>query len=164
MHLLVEALSHKNITSTRVLPFNTEKYRRIEFNIFELSDTFHFLNTGLAKLADSLHESGTHSYGILSQSSIFKGKQNKDKLVELVSVGKSFFPYEFCTSISKMKKTKKLPKRKYFYSAMSEESITKEQHMYAKRVWRKFGCGNLLEYASVYCNIDTFLLAEVKIK
>ena len=60
-----------------------------------------------------------------------------------------------------MQETTRLPERKYFYSSLSEETISEEAHNFAKKVWRTFKCKNLLEYTEIYCEIDTILLAEI---
>jgi hypothetical protein len=87
------------------------------------------------------------------------GQFDKEKFDMVLE--KSFFPYEYCTSLKLMKKTTKLPKRKHFYSSLSEETISKKDYKFAKKVWKKFNCQNLVDYAKVYCKIDTILLAEV---
>lgn len=60
-----------------------------------------------------------------------------------------------------MRETTKLPKRKHFYSSLSEETISKENYKFAKTVWKKFNCSNLIDYTELYCHIDTILLAEI---
>ena len=60
-----------------------------------------------------------------------------------------------------MKETKKLPKREHFYSTLSEETISERDYQFARKVWKKFKCSNLLDYAELYCKIDTVLLAEI---
>ena len=56
---------------------------------------------------------------------------------------------------------KKLPKRSEFFSSLSEKSISRQNYKFAKKVWKKFKCKNLLDYTKIYCKIDTLLLAEV---
>ncbi len=60
-----------------------------------------------------------------------------------------------------MSKTLKLPQVKDFYSSLSEETISDENYSFAKKVWKTFGCRNLLDYTELYCKIDTILLAEI---
>jgi hypothetical protein len=74
---------------------------------------------------------------------------------------KSYFPYELCKNLRQMSEIKKFPKIEQFYSSLTEESITEEQYVFAKSVWKKFKCKNLLDYTKIYCKIDTILLAEV---
>lgn len=60
-----------------------------------------------------------------------------------------------------MQETTQLPKRQYFYSSLTEETISEEAYIFAKKVWKIFKCKNLLEYTEIYCEIDTILLAEI---
>ena len=60
-----------------------------------------------------------------------------------------------------MTNTTTLPPRKQFYSSLSEETISPENYAFAKKVWKKFKCKNLLDYTELYCKIDTILLAEI---
>jgi hypothetical protein len=69
--------------------------------------------------------------------------------------------FYFSTSIDLMKSTKDLPPIKHFYSTLSEKTISKEDHDFALKVWKKFGCKDLLDYTEIYCKIDTILLAEI---
>lgn len=60
-----------------------------------------------------------------------------------------------------MKNTSVLPKRKRFYSRLTEDSITSDQYAHAQKVWNSFQVRNLLEYCAIYCATDTLLLAEI---
>lgn len=60
-----------------------------------------------------------------------------------------------------MQKTTRLPDRNDFYSSLSETKITKKDHVFAKQVWKKFQCENLIDYTKMYCKLDVFLLAEI---
>lgn len=60
-----------------------------------------------------------------------------------------------------MERTTKLPPLSEFWSDLKEENISKEEHTFAKKVWKKFRCKNLLDYCLVYCRSDVLLLAEV---
>lgn len=60
-----------------------------------------------------------------------------------------------------MRETKKIPAIEAFYSHLQEQTITKEEHKFAKKVWKKFKCNNLIDYCLIYCRTDTLLLAEI---
>jgi len=60
-----------------------------------------------------------------------------------------------------MYSTKQLPPRSDFYSTIQEKTISREDHLFAESVWKKFRISNLTEYAKLYCEIDTLLLAEI---
>ena len=162
MHFLIQAIPKfkDKIRHTRVLPYNGENFRTMTINRFEILDSLSFLQASLSQLANDLKTS-KHSYNILKQTYLVreKGSFNRKRL-EMV-LAKSFFPYEYCTSYEKMLNTKKLPKISKFYSKLTEKSITKEEHIFAKKVWLKYGCKNLLDYCKLYCKIDVILLAEI---
>jgi len=162
MHFIVKALpSFKDrVKNISILPYNGENFRTMRFNSFEFLDSLSFLQASLNQLSKELQET-KHDYGILNQTYLVKknGIFNKERFKMVLS--KSFFPYEYCTSLEKMISTKKLPNRKEFDSVLSENKISKEDHEFAKSVWREFGCKNLVDYTEIYCKIDTLLLAEI---
>ena len=162
LHFIVKALGEfgKKINNLNVLPYNGENFRTLSFNSFEFIDSLAFLQSSLAQLASDL-QSSNHDYKILKQTSLVKtgGKFDKEKY-EMI-LGKSFFPYEFCQSLEQMYSVKKIPKRKDFYSQLSEKSISKEDHKFAKNVWKKFGCRHLVDYTLIYCKIDVLILSEI---
>lgn len=162
MHFIVKALSSfkDEIEGIEVLPYNGENFRTLSFNIFEFIDSLAFLQASLAQLSSDLKESD-NKYAILRQTYLVKkgGRFNKKRFAMVLE--KSFFPYEYCKSLELMEKTTKIPKQKDFYSTLSEDSISRENHQFAKMVWLEYQCKNLLDYTKLYCKIDTILLAEI---
>ena len=162
LHFIVKALASfgEDITNLSVLPYNGENFRTLSFNCFEFIDSLAFLQASLGQLASDLKGSN-HDYSILKQTSLVKTDNVFDNEKFEMILGKSFFPYEYCTSLSKMKATTKLPKRKHFYSQLSEKSISKDDHKFARKVWKKFQCRNLIDYTLIYCKIDVLILSEI---
>jgi len=159
-HFIIRALNGKDVGDIRVIPFNGEHFRTISFRGYKLVDTLAFLQSSLAQLSEDLRNT-SHNYEILKQTDLVKtGSLFDDKKFEAI-LGKSFFPYEYCTSLEKMKNTLTLPERSLFYSSLNETCISKKDYKFATRVWKMFNCHNLLDYAQIYCKIDTFLLAEI---
>jgi len=159
-HFIVKALNDVQVSNIKVLPYNGENFRTISFNSFEFNDSVAFLQGSLSQLTTDLSES-FHDYNILKQTFLVKTDGSFDAQKMDLLLKKSFFPYEFCTSYRKMLKTKKCPKRKDFYSSLSEKHISKEDYHFVQKTWKKFECQNLVQYAKVYCKLDTILLAEV---
>jgi hypothetical protein len=161
-HFIVKALGKygEAIESISVLPYNGENFRTLSFNSFEFNDSLAFLQAPLAQLCSDLKQTN-HTYNILKSTFVVRTNGQFDKEKFDMVLEKSFFPYEYCTSLELMKKTTKLPKRRHFYSSLSEETISKKDYNFAKKVWKKFNCQNLVDYAKIYCKIDTILLAEV---
>lgn len=161
-HFLVSALGEfgDEIEKISVLPYNGENFRTLSFNSFEFGDSLAFLQAPLAQLCSDLKNTN-HDYPILKQTSLVKTDGVFDQEKFDMVLEKSFFPYEYCSSLEKMSSVKKMPRKKHFYSELTEEGISNENYIFAKKVWNKFNCKNLLEYCDLYCAIDTILLAEV---
>ena len=161
-HFVVKALGKfgDQIKNISVLPFNGENFRTVSFNCFEFVDSYSFLQASLDSLANNL-KADNHDFAIMKQTYLVQTNGTFDREKYEMVLQKSYFPYEYCTSLKKMIATKKLPKRSEFYSSLSEKTITKEEHTFAKKVWKKFKCKNLLDYTKIYCKIDTILLTEV---
>jgi len=160
-HFIIKALNNKpKIKNINILPYNGENFRTISFNSFLFVDSMSFLQNSLAKLSDDLTKTN-NPYLILRQTYLVKTNNCFDRMKYKMVLGKSFFPYEFCTSFELMLQTKKLPRQEHFYSSLSEETISDSDYNFARKVWKKFKCKNLVDYAELYCKIDTILLAEI---
>ena len=161
-HLLIKALANPKVKNLNVLPFNSEQFRTISFNSFNLCDSLQFLKSSLDTLANDLYKTD-HDYTILKQSNLFEqcDEEEKTYLLSLVKRGKSFFPYDFCTSTNKMRNTKVIPDRSAFFNRMKETELSVENYSHAKTVWNAFNCESLVDYTVLYCALDTFLLAEI---
>ncbi|MDP2750689.1 MAG: DNA polymerase [Nanoarchaeota archaeon] len=162
MQFIISCLGNfgDEIKNLRVLPFNGENFRTIAFNSFEFLDSLAFLQNSLSNLCSDLKDTNP-DYSILKQTFLVKTKNKFDSEKFKLLLQKSYYPYEYCTSIEKMRKTTKMPKRKYFYSSLTEKSITENEYAFAKPVWHIFECKNLLDYCRIYCKLDVVLLAEV---
>lgn len=162
MHFIVQILPHfkERLRNIHILPYNSENFRCISFNCFQILDSLSFLQASLSSLSQDLFESG-HDYPLLKQSTICSKNKVFDKEIFSLLLQKNFFPYEFATSIKKLAETTQLPPRNAFYSNLSEKGISEEDYRHAKHCWLKFGVHNLLEYAEMYCRCDTLLLAEI---
>lgn len=162
LHFIVKALGHfgEKIQNLSILPYNGENFRTLSFNRFEFIDSLAFLQSSLAELATDLKNTN-HDYSILRQTNLVKTNVQFDQEKLDMILEKSFFPYEYCKSLGQMYSIKKLPKIKHFYSQLSEKSISKEEHKFAKKVWKKFGCRHLVDYTQIYCKIDVLILSEL---
>jgi hypothetical protein len=161
-HFIIKALtSAKRIKHIEVLPYNSEHFRTLLINRrYLFLDSLAFLQESLERLSDDLLKA-KHSYPILSQSELVKTNGDIDERKLNMILRKSFFPYEYCTSLKKMKCTTELPDLEKFYSSLHEKNISEKDHQFAGKVWRTFICSTLLDYTEIYCEIDTLLLAEI---
>jgi hypothetical protein len=77
----------------------------------------------------------------LKQTSLVSSNKKFDNEKFQMILGKSFFPYEYCQNLSQMYSVLKLPKLKHFYSQLSEKSISKTDHKFAKKVFKNLDAG-----------------------
>ena len=54
-----------------------------------------------------------------------------------------------------------LPPKEAFYSKLSGEDISDEDHEHAQQVWKEFGMKTLRDYHDLYNQSDVLLLADV---
>lgn len=156
------------------LPKNSERLRSLRIGPFEVMDSLSHLQAGLGKLTETL-KSSDHDYGILRQSRLCNklikvqnqnGKVIQEKVVfqpqrfDLL-LKKGYFPFNLATSASALLEITEFPPKADFYDKLTKEiGITDEEYEFAKHVFTEFECKNLMEYALIYCETDTILLAE----
>ena len=73
---------------------------------------------------------------------------------------KGIYPYDYTDSWERMKDTR-LPRKRDFYSTLTETGVAESDFEHAKVVWDHFGCNTLGEYSDLYLKIDVLLLADV---
>ena len=115
-------------------------------------DSFKFLQTSLSKLVENL------------QSSDFKNLNRIIKNNSSLTTRKGVYPYDYVTSIDKLKETK-LPSKEAFYSKLYDEEISDEDYQHANKVWDTFNCQTLQDYHDPYLTTDvlqTFLRISEK--
>ena len=135
------------------IPLNSEKFKQVRLNRIIMKDSMSFMDGSLEKLTDTLVKS-RHEFNILKE--VFSSEK-RQKLV----LRKGVYPYEYCTSVELLEKTKQLPALECFYSTLSNSSVSKEDYNHAKIVWKEFDCANMLDYTRLYVVSDAVLLAEV---
>ena len=73
---------------------------------------------------------------------------------------KGVYPYDYVSSIDKLKETK-LPSKDEFYSKLRDEEISEEDFQHAHNVWNTFNCQTFQDYHDLYLKSDVLLLADV---
>ena len=111
-------------------------------------DSFKFLQTSLANLVSNL------------QPSDFKNLNRVIKNNSSLLTRKGVYPYDYVTSINKLRETK-LPSKEDFYSKLYDEEISDEDFQHANNVWNTFNCQTLQDYHDLYLKSDVLLLADV---
>lgn len=159
-HFIIRALNDQQVGKIKILPYNGEHFRTVEFLGFKFLDSLAFLQASLGQLSDDLSKT-SHQYPILKQTNLVKTDGKFDQTKFNLLLKKSYYPYEYCTDYELMETTVKIPKIEDFYSSLREESIDLSEYRIAKKVWKKFDCQDLIDYTQIYCKLDTILLAEI---
>ena len=122
----------------------TTKYEQLIFRCFRCKKNYEKdINKGLIQRFANIDE-------------FCNGDLNKYILL----LRKGVFPYEYMDSWVRFNETS-LPDKKAFYSNLNMEDITDVDYRHAKRVFRNLSNKNLDDYADVYVQSDTLLLADV---
>ena len=163
-HLIISNLEKLNTTkeSVSVIAQNSEKFITFSLNRLEFKDSFSFLSPSLDKLVkltkyednklrDNWQENFKYS---------FKGKYIKNEKDLFLLTEKGVYPYDYCNDFNKFNDTE-LPKKKHFYSRLSEEDISDADYERAKLIWKHFNIKNLGEYHDLYLETDVILLTDV---
>ena len=160
-HLFLSKMNDPRISNIKVIPKTTEKFLAISMNnMYTLLDSMSFLSGSLDSLVKNLGEE--HTFPILSQWLKIKNCNGTiDKTKFNLMLQKSIFPYEFTTSIQKLRDTKTLPLQSEFYSKLNNSTPSKEEYQRGKTIFKTFKCRNMVDYMELYVNLDTILLAEV---
>ena len=111
-------------------------------------DSFKFLHASLTDLVKNIK---SPDFKILNRVI----KNNSSLLTR-----KGVYPYDYVTSINKLKETK-LPSKDEFYSKLYNEEISDEDYQHATKVWNTFNCQTLQDYHDIYLKTDVLLLADV---
>ena len=111
-------------------------------------DSFKFLQTALANLVSNL------------QPSDLKNLNSVIKHDTTLLTRKGVYPYDYVSSINKLKETK-LPSKDEFYSKLYDEEISEEDFLHAINVWNTFNCQTFHDSHDLYLKTDVLLLADV---
>lgn len=158
-HFLLQHLGQiEGITKLTALPYNTEKFRTIEINSYRLKDSLSFLNASLNELMSNLLRDKSHTFPIIDQLGLYSKQETEKKQLIL---RKGIYPYEFVTSIRKLRQTRKIPAKRHFFSSLTNSNVSDEDYAHSKKVFKVFSCKDLVEYTELYCATDVGILAEV---
>lgn len=173
-HLLIRKLSSERDIpgEITIIPNNSEKYisfiktmrgvgtmsecKKFAHEIkFKFIDSLRFMSASLDYLSSILPP---EKKNILKMECTKSGCYS-DEMFDLL-IRKGVFPYEYIDSYEKLNEVK-LPPKKRFYSTLTGSTVSKEDYMHARKVWKKFGLKTLGEYSDLYLKTDVLLLADV---
>lgn len=155
-HMILTELGHDTQT-IRVIPNSEEKFisfTKYVSNTFSMRfiDTFRFMALGLSTLAENLVTPGLENFR--ETNKVFT------KVDMPIVTRKGVYPYEYTDSWGRLNETR-IPRKRDFYSTLTESGIKEEDYEHAKKVWEHFACQTLGEYSDCYLKIDVLLLADV---
>ena len=148
-HLLMQAIS-KVEGRISCIPNNTEKYISFSLGSLRFIDSAQFLLSSLAKLVAA---NKPEAFQITAQYE--PDKERRDLLLR-----KGVYPYEYMDSWEHFEEPQ-IPPKEAFYSKLSDENISEDDYVHARRVWESFRCRNMGDYHDLYCRTDVLLLADV---
>ena len=125
----------------------TTKQGETRNKYFELRflDSLRFMNSSLDALVKNL-----------TNHPILESKFERNELLK----EKGVFPYEYLDSFEKLKETK-LPKHEDFYSTLRLESVTQNEYLHAKKVFKQHNCKTIEDYLILYLKTDVLHLSDV---
>jgi len=147
-HFLIRCLNQIQLETISVIPQNTEKYTAIIIDKLVFLDSFLFLNASLSVLANNL-----------PLNKFIRTKSCFPLNYELLTK-KGFFPYDYLDDFDKFKE-KHLPKKDYFFNALTDSSISDDNYDHCKNVWKKFNCKSFGDYHDIYLLSDCLILADI---
>ena len=132
------------------IPNNTEKYISFSLGSLRFIDSAQFLLSSLAKLVAA---NKPEAFQITAQYE--PDKERRDLLLR-----KGVYPYDYMDSWERFEEPQ-IPPKEAFYSKLSDENISEDDYVHARRVWESFRCRNMGDYHDLYCRTDVLLLADV---
>ena len=153
-HLIIQGLKKKNFSNIQIIAQNFEKYMTFSFGDFRFLDSFAFLTSGLATLAENLLTDGKKAFPHTLKDSTLTVEQ-QDLILK-----KGVYPYEYMKTFEQFEETK-LPPIEDFYSSLSESGISEAEYLHAQNVWDKFNLKTMGEYHDLYLKTDVLLLTDV---
>ena len=141
----------KTSDKVEVIPETIEKFKAVFTENFTFLDSYAFLSSSLAQLAENLKKAGTEKF--------YKLREEFPVHYALLS-SKGVYFYDYASSFDVFSETE-LPPKEAFYSRLREESISDQDYERAQDVFESTGCKNLLDYMELYVRTDTAILCDV---
>ena len=175
LHHFVRALSKHIKKDFAVIAQTEEKYKRLSWRFeceecrangrscghyapVKMVDSINFLNSSLAKLVDTFKKDSEFR----RLKTFCRQQVGEDRAEEAYGLllKKNLYPYEYVTSVEKLKSTMHMPSMKDFYSSLAERGPSLDEYRFAEEVWRFFQCRSLFDYHKLYLSCDVLQLAD----
>ena len=131
------------------LPRNSNKFISIQIGPFIFKDSYLFLNKSLDYLTSTISDEDRIS---LKQEF---GEENYKLLTK-----KGIYPYDYFDEKEKYLETE-LPIKEKFFNKLNNKNISNDEYKHALKVFKTFGCKDLLEYSILYLKTDICHLSDV---
>ena len=152
-HLILQHAGKLN-KHIECIPNTMEKYLSFSVDKCVFLDSLQFTLSSLEALVENLNKANdpfTHFHREFASAD--------DELKTLLRQ-KGVFPYDWFSSVHKLKETA-LPSKAEFYSKLNDEHIKDDDYALAQLVWLKAGCKTFYDYLTLYLKTDVVLLADV---
>ena len=142
--------AEKFMTLSAKIPVGKTKKGRTIFFTLSFIDSFQFMPSSLATLAEN------HT----SLPIVEKMKLNIPSVSADVLHRKGVFPYAYFSSFNTLNDSQ-LPPREAFTNDLTREECSEEDYQHALRAWREFNCISFKDYMLRYLELDVRILADV---
>ncbi len=133
---------------------NAETLSEIRVHCYIFKDSLSLLTNSLEKLAKA-HLKNVGEFSLLKAHERCKTNNMFDpRKYELLSRGKSPFPYEYIENVSILQETS-LPPIEKFYSHLKGSTISQEDYAFAWDIWNTFNCHTIGDYMILYLEVCT---------
>ena len=147
---VISQTAEKFMHLTAKVPVGQTKTGKAIFFTIKFINSFQFMSSSLANLANNLHtlpltETLSQKYMSLSLDTLRR---------------KGVFPYSYFSSLETLNETC-LPTRDAFTNDLTGEVCSEEDYSHAHRAWQEFDCKTFRDYMLRYLELDVCLLADV---
>jgi len=136
--------------------FDSENKKKPVWFEIRFIDTFAFMTASIDSLISSMKTSDKQKRLVFKYSSEeFINDEEFNLMIQ-----KGVYPYDYIDNYDKFSDNN-LPKKKLFYSKLSNESCSKDKYEHAQNIWKTFKCNTLLDYHNLYLKTDVLLLCDI---
>jgi len=106
-------------------------------------------------------QASTHPWSILRQwPRLIEEDQSRNEQLLALAQRKGIYPYDYATTIDRLRQTKTLPPRSEFFNELTKKLVTEAEYEHALTVFRAFACPDMCAYTELYVELDCYLLSE----
>ena len=167
-NLIVKSIKKRH-PDPKVVGQTIEKYITFSVGNVQFKDTFQFLSSSLSNLVEnlkankekSIFENFAVTYKYFQHNWEEKLREKGYDIEKCFSMftRKLIFPYRYIDGMNKFKE--KIPAQEYFYSELTEETVSDLDYQLLLEFCEVYGIKNLGQLSDIYVALDTLLLSDV---